>query len=78
MTMPGRPPYTDEEIDFIFTYHDDPAKVPKYKAINEAAKAFFKAIQGNTPACADQSAAFRLVRDARMTANAAIALDGKV
>jgi hypothetical protein len=32
----------------------------------------------NTPKCADQSAAIRLVREAVMTANAAIALKGIV
>jgi len=69
--------YTDQEIDNMFTYHDDPEKVPHYQAVNDAAKALFHIIQEHCPASADRSAAFRMVREARMTANAAIALDGK-
>ncbi len=68
---------TDEQIEDMFTYHDDLAKVPAYSAINEAAKAMARAIRDNCPLSADASAAIRLVRDARMTANAAIALDGR-
>jgi hypothetical protein len=71
------PKYTDQQIDDIFTYHDDPAKVPHYQAVNAAAKAFFKVVQEHCPDSADRSAAFRQIREARMTANAAIALDGK-
>jgi hypothetical protein len=70
--------FTDAQLDDMFTYHDDPAKVPKYQAINEAAKAFAKAVIANTSPCADQTSAIRKIRDARMWANAAIALDGKV
>jgi len=68
---------TDAQIDDMFTYHDDPAKVPAYQAINEAAKQFARAIRDHCPLSADSSAAIRLVREARMTANAAIALDGR-
>ena len=69
--------YTDEQLNDIFTYHNDPAKKPNYKAINEAAKNLFRVIRDNCPDSADRSAAFRMIREARMTANAAIALDGK-
>ncbi len=69
--------YSDQQIDDMFTYHDDPAKVPHYDAVNDAAKALFRIIQEHCPSSPDRSAAFRLVREARMTANAAIALDGK-
>ena len=69
--------YTHAQIDDMFTYHDDPAKVPHYKAVNDAAKMLFKAVQDHCPDSADRSAAFRMIREARMTANAAIALDGK-
>ncbi len=69
--------FTDEQIDEMFTYHDDPAKVPHYDAVNDAAKALFRTIQEHCPPSPDRSAAFRMVREARMTANAAIALDGK-
>jgi len=70
-------PFTDQQVDDMFTYHDDPAKAPKYRAVNDAAKAFARAVIANTPPSADQSAAIRQIREARMTANAAIALDGR-
>jgi hypothetical protein len=69
--------FTEEMIDDMMTYHNDPDKVPDYKAINAAAKAFVKAIVAHTPQCADQSNCIRLVREARMWANAAIALEGR-
>lgn len=66
-------------LDALFTYHA-PTKdqIPKYGAINAAAKAFAEVVIANTPPGPDQSAAIRQIRDARMTANAAIALDGKI
>lgn len=67
-----------EQLDNWFRYHkpegDDPEK---YIAIREAGKAFAEVIVGNTPPSADQSAAIRKVREAVMTANAAIACKGK-
>lgn len=68
---------TDDQIRDMFTYHNDPAKVPNYAAINEACVDLVKVIRDNCPMCPDQSAAIRLVREARMTANAAIALEGR-
>jgi hypothetical protein len=65
-------------LDDLFTYHapsDD--QIPRYIAITEAAKAFAEVIDDNCPASADRTAAVRLVQQARMTANAAIALNGK-
>lgn len=62
----------------IFTFHDDPANVPKFIRIREAALEFAETVLDNTPACADQSVAIRKIREAVMTANAAIALDGLV
>jgi len=67
------------DIERIFTYQpptDD--QTPKYNELREAAKAFALTIERCCPACADRSAAIRLVREAVMTANAAIALDGHV
>ena len=61
----------------LFTYHpvrEDQA--PKYTAIRSAAKYFAEVLLANTPSGADQSAAIRKVREAVMTANAAISLDG--
>jgi hypothetical protein len=67
------------QLDHIFKYHaPTPDQLPKYEAIRAAAKAFAQVIVDNTPPCADQSAAVRHVRDAAMTANAAVALRGQL
>jgi hypothetical protein len=69
---------TDAQLDDMFTYHaPTPAQLPKYAAVNEAAKAFAKVVIANTSVSADQSAAIRKIRNARMTANMAIALEGR-
>ena len=71
-------PMNDEEIVAeFFKYHAPNAEtLPKYAAINQAAKNFAEVILANCPRGADRSAAIRLLRDARMTANAAVALNG--
>jgi hypothetical protein len=62
----------------VFTYHSPtPEQLPKYAAIREAGFKLAEAIIVNTPPSADQSAAIRKVREAVMTANAAISLEGK-
>ena len=62
-----------------FKYHaPTPEQLPKYEALRAAAKAFADVVILNTPPSADQSAAIRHIREAVMTANASIALDGKV
>jgi hypothetical protein len=70
---------TKFDLDHVFSYHspkdDQPAK---YEAIRAAAKNFAKVVLVHTPECADQSAALRHIRDAAMTANAAVALDGRL
>ena len=67
------------DINNIFTYHKPSAEqLPKYEAIRAKAKELGQVIVDNTPGCADQTAAIRLLREAVMTANAAIALDGKL
>lgn len=66
-------------IESIFTYHAPKGHDPeRYEAIRNAAKELARVIVANTPRCADQSAAIRLVREAVMTANASIALDGLI
>ena len=63
---------------FTFTYHapegDD---VERYGRIREAGKAFALVVLQSTPDSADQSAAIRKIREAVMTANAAIACKGQ-
>ena len=66
------------DLDHVFSYHspkdDQPAK---YEAIRAAAKHFAKVVLESTPNCADQSSALRDIRNAAMTANAAVALEGR-
>jgi hypothetical protein len=67
---------TKQEIEDAFTYHAPKADQPaRYEAIREAGKQLALTIAANTPRCADQSAAIRKVREAVMTANAAIAIN---
>lgn len=66
---------TLENVKEVFTFQNDPARVPKYVAIRESAMAFTVMILNYAPDCADRSAAIRLVREAVMNANAAIALE---
>jgi len=67
------------DLDHIFSYHAPTLdKVEQYNNLREAAKVFAQTIADNTPASADQSAAIRKVREAVMTANAAVALDGRL
>lgn len=67
------------DIENIFSYHSPTGDQPqRYEAIRSAAKVLAQAIVDNTPASADQTAAIRKVREAVMTANAGIALDGKL
>lgn len=66
-------------LDFVFEYQPaSDEQIEQYQEIRVAAKHFARTIFKNTPPCADQSAAFRKVREAVMTANAAIALHGHV
>ena len=70
---------TKERVENWFTHHPpaDLATINRYHAIREAGKALALAIQEHTPVGADQAAAIRKVREAVMTANAAIACEGK-
>jgi len=72
-------PVTKENLSEVFTYHaPDDLQLEQYGALRMAAFDFALTIIENTPSCADQQAALRLVREAVMTANAAVALRGKV
>lgn len=72
-----------EKLDNWFAYHSpaetpDPAATAKtYEEIRAAGKAFAEAIVRLTPPSADQSDAIRKVREAVMTANAAVACGGR-
>lgn len=65
-------------IDELFTYHPPtPNQIPRYQAIRDSAKDFAKTVMAACPPSADRTAAIRKIREAVMTANASIALDGK-
>jgi len=66
------------QLDNWFSYHKpDDVDITQYQAIRDAAKQFAQVLIENTPPSADQSAAVRKLREAVMTANAAIACKGK-
>jgi hypothetical protein len=67
---------SERQLENWFTYHSPtPEQIPKYQAIREAGLALAKVIVENAPDCADTTAAVRKIREACMTANAAIACE---
>lgn len=80
MPNPGRRYESDQEmLDDVFEYHaPDSDQVVTYQKIRGDAKSFAKTILALCPPCADRSAAIRKLREAVMTANAAVALRGGV
>lgn len=67
-----------EHLDNWFTYHSpSPEQIPAYQEIREAGKHLAEVILKNSPSSADQTDAIRSVRNACMTANAAIACEGR-
>jgi hypothetical protein len=70
-------PFTDEDIEDLFTYHKPVADQPeRYQAIRDAAKQFAYVLIRCTKPSADQTTSIRHLRDCVMTANASIALEG--
>jgi hypothetical protein len=64
----------DALLDDLFTYHRaDESQAIKYQVINDAAKHFARAVLTVCPNNPDRSVAVRKIREARMTANSAIA-----
>ena len=73
----ARPMSSAEILAELFSYHPPtPNTLPKFAAINQAAKNLAEVILQNCPPSADRSDAIRKIREARMTANAAVALNG--
>jgi uncharacterized protein with PhoU and TrkA domain len=67
-----------EDLQEIFKYHASTLEdISAHNQIRNAALEFATVILTNTAPSADQTAAIRKVREAVMTANAAIALKGK-
>ena len=72
-------PVTKQNLADVFTYHAPTGMAPtQLAAVREAGKKLAEVILENTPQCGDQQAAIRHVREAVMTANAAIVLGGEV
>lgn len=64
-------------LDAHFKYHAPTEDTkPRYERINSAAEALARAILEECPDSADRSAAYRQVREAKHSANAAIACNG--
>ena len=71
-------PIGEAELDNWFTYHaPTPEQVTAYAALRAAARSFAREVVTWTPPSADQTTAIRKIREAVMTANAAIACGGK-
>jgi hypothetical protein len=70
---------SDEQLENWFTYHRPPdfKTIDAYAAIRSGALELARGIVKHTPEGPDQTAAIRKVREAVMTANAAIATQGK-
>ena len=65
---------TFDAIEAIFTYHAPEGDQPeRYKRIRSAAMDFARVMWAETPAGPDRTVALRKIREAVMTANAAIA-----
>jgi hypothetical protein len=72
------PEISQDQLDNWFTYHaPTDEQLVSYKMLRMAARDFANVVVQYTPSCADQTAALRKIREAVMTANAAIACGGK-
>lgn len=70
---------TISDLINVFTYRPpDEGQIEKYHEIRAAALGFAEVVMNECPRCADRTAALRKIREAVMTANASIALNGKV
>lgn len=64
-------------IERLFTHQPPtPFTGPKFETVREAAKYFAKVLIANVPYGTDRDAAIRKLREAVMTANAGISLNG--
>jgi len=72
-------PLTKANVDDVVRYHaPTDLQIAQIGEIRKAAAVLLNAILEHCPPCADTTAATRKVREAMMTANAAIVLDGLV
>jgi len=69
----------DFDPTYVFEHHSPtPEKLVHYHALHEAARVFAQVILTHTPPSEDRAAALRSLREATMTACAAVALDGRL
>jgi hypothetical protein len=69
----------DFDPTYVFEHHSPtPEKLVHYHALHEGARAFAELLLKHTPPSEDRVAALRLLREATMTACAAVALDGRL
>ena len=70
---------TDSPIDDPMRYidTDDPVKIFRFQAVNEAARAMYDVLLEQCPRSAERTLAIRKLQEARMWANAAIVFDGR-
>ncbi len=69
---------TNDEIRDLFMYHaPTPEMTAKFLVVRDAIEKAAIAIDAECPPGADRTAAIRKLKEAHMTANAAIVLEGK-
>jgi hypothetical protein len=65
---------TPEDLENWFTYHPPKSdQVTRYQVLREEFRALAKTVLTLTPACADQTAALRKLRETAMAVNQTIA-----
>lgn len=70
---------TLENVSEVVRYHKPTeAQVISHETLAVTAENFIKIILTHCPQCADTTAAIRKVREAKMTASAAVALEGLI
>ena len=69
----------DFDMEHLFSHHPpDDDQAARYRRVRNAGRHFADAIVAACPPSADRSDAIRKVREAMMTANASIALNGRL
>lgn len=70
--------FVTELLDDLFTYHSPGVdQIPLYAAVRTKAREMAQVIHDSCPPSADRTAAMRQLQDTVMTANRAIALQGR-
>jgi hypothetical protein len=72
----GSPHLSSTDIVELNAYHCPAGKEQNFAKVREAAVNFMETLVEECPTCADRTRALQCIREARMWANSAIALDG--